>query len=74
MADTAYGAAPMLNWLVEEKGIAPHPQEEVSLSPTVDQFGALTNPINAERHLEFPDKGKSRQRLVFGINFTSQSM
>jgi transposase len=22
--DTAYGAAPMLNWLVEEKGIAPH--------------------------------------------------
>jgi hypothetical protein len=23
-ADTAYGAAPMLNWLVEEKGIARH--------------------------------------------------
>uniref|UniRef100_UPI00055EC3CB IS1182 family transposase n=1 Tax=Bradyrhizobium sp. URHD0069 TaxID=1380355 RepID=UPI00055EC3CB len=23
-ADTAYGAAPMLNWLVEEKGITPH--------------------------------------------------
>ena len=23
-ADTAYGAAPTLNWLVEEKGIAPH--------------------------------------------------
>jgi transposase len=23
-ADTAYGAAPMLNWLVEEKNIAPH--------------------------------------------------
>jgi hypothetical protein len=23
-ADTAYGAAPMLNWPVEEKGIAPH--------------------------------------------------
>jgi hypothetical protein len=23
-ADTAYGAAPMLNWLVEEKDIAPH--------------------------------------------------
>jgi len=23
-ADTAYGAAPMLNWLIEEKGIAPH--------------------------------------------------
>ena len=23
-ADTSYGAAPMLNWLVEEKGIAPH--------------------------------------------------
>jgi hypothetical protein len=23
-ADTAYGAAPMLNWLVGEKGIAPH--------------------------------------------------
>jgi transposase len=23
-ADTAYGAAPMLNWLVEERGIAPH--------------------------------------------------
>jgi hypothetical protein len=23
-ADTAYGAAPMQNWLVEEKGIAPH--------------------------------------------------
>jgi hypothetical protein len=23
-ADTAYGAAPMPNWLVEEKGIAPH--------------------------------------------------
>jgi hypothetical protein len=23
-ADTAYGAAPMLNWLVETKGIAPH--------------------------------------------------
>ena len=23
-ADTAYGAAPMLNWLVEKKGIAPH--------------------------------------------------
>jgi hypothetical protein len=23
-ANTAYGAAPMLNWLVEEKGIAPH--------------------------------------------------
>ena len=22
--DTAYGSAPMLNWLVEEKGIAPH--------------------------------------------------
>ena len=22
--DTAYGAAPMLNWLVEAKGIAPH--------------------------------------------------
>ena len=25
VGDTAYGAAPMLNWLVEEKGIAPHP-------------------------------------------------
>jgi hypothetical protein len=24
VADTAYGAAPMLNWLVEEKGIAQH--------------------------------------------------
>jgi hypothetical protein len=24
VADTAYGAAPMLNRLVEEKGIAPH--------------------------------------------------
>ena len=24
MGDTAYGAAPMLAWLVEEKGIAPH--------------------------------------------------
>jgi transposase len=24
IGDTAYGAAPMLNWLVEEKGIAPH--------------------------------------------------
>jgi hypothetical protein len=24
VADTAHGAAPMLNWLVEEKGIAPH--------------------------------------------------
>jgi hypothetical protein len=24
LGDTAYGAAPMLNWLVEEKGIAPH--------------------------------------------------
>ena len=24
VADTAYGSAPMLNWLVEEKGIAPH--------------------------------------------------
>ena len=24
VADAAYGAAPMLNWLVEEKGIAPH--------------------------------------------------
>jgi hypothetical protein len=24
VADTAYGTAPMLNWLVEEKGIAPH--------------------------------------------------
>jgi hypothetical protein len=24
VADTAYGAAPMLNWLVEDKGIAPH--------------------------------------------------
>src|SRR5260370_23379936 len=24
VADTAYGAAPMLNWLVETKGIAPH--------------------------------------------------
>jgi len=24
VADTAYGAAPMLNWLVEEKGITPH--------------------------------------------------
>jgi hypothetical protein len=23
-ADTAYGSAPMLNWLVEEKGICPH--------------------------------------------------
>ena len=23
-ADTAYGSAPMLNWLVEEKGITPH--------------------------------------------------
>jgi transposase len=23
-ADTAYGSAPMLNWLVEQKGIAPH--------------------------------------------------
>jgi len=23
-ADTAYGSAPMLSWLVEEKGIAPH--------------------------------------------------
>ena len=23
-ADTAYGSAPMLNWLVEEKGISPH--------------------------------------------------
>jgi transposase len=24
IGDTAYGAAPMLNWLVEDKGIAPH--------------------------------------------------
>ena len=24
VGDTAYGAAPMLNWLVEDKGIAPH--------------------------------------------------
>src|SRR6201985_525998 len=24
IGDTAYGAAPMLNWLIEEKGIAPH--------------------------------------------------
>jgi hypothetical protein len=24
IGDTAYGAAPMLNWLVEEKGILPH--------------------------------------------------
>jgi len=24
VGDTAYGAAPMLNWLVEEKGIAHH--------------------------------------------------
>jgi hypothetical protein len=24
VGDTAYGAASMLNWLVEEKGIAPH--------------------------------------------------
>src|SRR5256885_9317768 len=24
VGDTAYGAAPMLNWLLEEKGIAPH--------------------------------------------------
>jgi hypothetical protein len=24
VTDTAYGAAPMLNWLVEEKRIAPH--------------------------------------------------
>src|SRR5476651_459214 len=24
VGDTAYGAAPMLNWLVEERGIAPH--------------------------------------------------
>ena len=24
VGDTAYGAAPMLNWLIEEKGIAPH--------------------------------------------------
>jgi hypothetical protein len=24
IGDTAYGAAPMLNWLVEQKGIAPH--------------------------------------------------
>ena len=24
VGDTAYGAAPMLNWLVEEKDIAPH--------------------------------------------------
>jgi hypothetical protein len=24
VGDTGYGAAPMLNWLVEEKGIAPH--------------------------------------------------
>src|ERR1700686_1169789 len=24
VGDTAYGAAPMLKWLVEEKGIAPH--------------------------------------------------
>jgi hypothetical protein len=24
VGDSAYGAAPMLNWLVEEKGIAPH--------------------------------------------------
>jgi hypothetical protein len=24
VGDTAYGTAPMLNWLVEEKGIAPH--------------------------------------------------
>jgi hypothetical protein len=24
VGDTAYGAAPMLNWLVEEKGTAPH--------------------------------------------------
>ena len=23
-ADTAYGSAPMLNWLVEKKGICPH--------------------------------------------------
>ena len=23
-ANTAYGPAPILNWLVEEKGIAPH--------------------------------------------------
>lgn len=24
IADTAYGSGPMLDWLVEERGIAPH--------------------------------------------------
>lgn len=31
-ADTAYGSAPMLNWLVEQKGIAPH-------IPVIDKSG-----------------------------------
>lgn len=32
IADTAYGSAPMLNWLVQERGIAPH-------IPVIDKSG-----------------------------------
>ena len=35
VGDTAYGAAPMLNWLVEEKGIAPHIPCSTSRSGTM---------------------------------------
>ena len=32
IADTAYGSGPMLDWLVEKRGIAPH-------SPVIDKSG-----------------------------------
>src|SRR5207253_1073400 len=40
VGDTAYGAAPMLNWLVEEKGIAPH-------IPVFDNRSGMTAPSRA---------------------------
>lgn len=42
VGDTAYGAAPMLNWLVEEKGIAPHIPCSTSRSGMMAPFRAAT--------------------------------
>jgi IS5 family transposase len=42
VGDTAYGAAPMLNWLVEEKGIAPHIPCSINRSGTTAPSRAAT--------------------------------
>lgn len=42
VGDTAYGAAPMLNWLVEEQGIAPHVPFSTSRSEMMAPSRAAT--------------------------------